>query len=249
MTVGTVVGRWLNACLGAFEALVFPWECRICGLEGARSPFCADCRAEILGAAGPSCPRCAMPIGPWSDPRGGCSECRGRRLGFDAAVALGPYQGPIRDLCLQLKQERNAWLAPWMADLLAEARLADLDLGGACVVPVPLHWRRKLKRGYNQAEALADRLARRLRLPLIRPIRRVASTPALATKRRSERARLMRGAFRITRAGRALEGRTVLLVDDILTTGATCGTAARTLKKAGAGRVIAVVFARAEGRP
>jgi ComF family protein len=248
----SVIGHW-QACLNwwgrAVGALVFPWECQVCGGEAGDSPFCAGCRAELLQASGSACVRCAMPMGPWANREGGCSECRGRALGFDRAVALGPYQGPVRSLCLALKHEPGAWLAPWLADVLAEARG---ELSGepkdAWVVPVPLHWRRHWERGYNQADALARGLADHLSLRLRRPLRRVVATPPLATASRTERARLMRDAFR-ARATPALKGRTVLLVDDILTTGATSGAAARALKKAGAARVVAVVVGRAEGRP
>jgi ComF family protein len=142
----------------------------------------------------------------------------------------------------------NAWLAPWLADLLVETRPEIRSVpGDSCVVPVPLHWRRQWYRGYNQADELARGLARRLRLRKVAALRRVVATPALARSGRVERARLMRHAFGTRRAG-AVEGRTVLLVDDILTTGATCGAAARTLKRAGAARVVVVVIGRAEGK-
>jgi ComF family protein len=230
------------------EALVFPWQCPICDGEAQGSPFCDGCRRELLEASGPSCARCAMPLGPWADRRGGCSECRGRSLGFDAAIALGPYQGPIRDLCLRLKREANAWLAPWLAELLVEARPeVGREAGDPRVVPVPLHWRRQWERGYNQADELARGLSRRLGLRKVHALRRVVATPALARAGRTERARVMRQAFAPRRSS-SVAGRTVLLVDDILTTGATCGAAARALKRAGAKRVVAVVIARAEGR-
>jgi len=238
---------WVSGCR-AVDALVFPWECLVCGTEADVSPFCGACRRELVEASGLSCRRCAMPLGPWSDRSGGCFECRGRSLGFDGAIALGPYEGPIRDLCLRLKHERNAWIAPWLAELVVEAR-AEVRLGPeeACVVPVPLHWWRQWSRGYNQAEALARGLADRLSLRLVRPLRRVTGTPPLARLGRTERAKLLRGAFRAERSP-ALRGRTVLLVDDILTTGATCGAAARELKRAGAKRVVVVVVGRAEGK-
>jgi len=232
----------------AIDALVFPWECALCGAPGEASPFCEGCRAELLGASGVPCERCAMPVGPWADRSGGCSECRGKSLGFDGVIALGPYAGPIRHLCLRLKAERNAWLAPWLAGVLAEARAEALRVpGDSWVVPIPLHWRRRWWRGYNQSEALALGLSKRLALRLARPLRRVRATPPLARSGRSERARAMRDAFR-AKASPSLQGRVVLLVDDILTTGATCGAAARTLKRAGAARVIAVVVGRAEGK-
>lgn len=245
--------QWAAEGCRALEALVFPWVCSICEGPGDDSPFCAPCRRVLLDdASGRACPRCAMPLGPWENQAGGCAECRGRSLGFDAALALGPYDGTIRDLCLRLKRERNAWLAPWLAEVLVEARAEVRQIpGDAWVVPVPLHWKRQWQRGYNQADALAGGLAKRLSLRLAHPLRRVGATPPLAFAGRVERAHLMRGAFEIRRrgaAGRGLSGRTVLLVDDILTTGATCGAAARVLKRAGAARVVVVVIGRAEGK-
>jgi ComF family protein len=184
-------------------------------------------------------------VGPFADLHGGCAKCRGRPQGFDAALALGAYEGETRNLCLRLKHERNAWLAPWMSGLLAEARRTDLDQlpSDAWVVPVPLHWWRRLKRGYNQAEALAHGLARRLDLSVHKPLRRIKPTDRLAQMGVTERIEALRGAFR-ARSDPRLKGKTVLLVDDVLTTGATSGAAARALKQAGAKRVIVAVLAR-----
>lgn len=250
------VRGWWTAGVETLLSLTLPWECPVCGTSddhGRAGPFCDDCRAALFETAGNACTRCAMPVGPWTARQGKCRECRGRRLGFDAAVALGPYQNTLRTLCLRLKHAPDAWLARWLAELLVEARPSLREevarSPGALVVPVPLHWRRRLARGYNQADELAYGLAQTLRLPRARPLRRVRHTGMLAGLGRSERARQLRGAFRVvSRAGPALKGQTVLLVDDILTTGATCGAAARALKVAGAKRVVAVVVARAEGR-
>ena len=116
LSVPRLLRRWCAAGAEALGTLVFPWECPVCGgnAEGQSAPFCLDCRAELLAAAGRACPRCALPVGPWGVREEGCGECRGRPLGFDAAVALGPYQGPIRELCLLLKDEHHAWLARWL---------------------------------------------------------------------------------------------------------------------------------------
>ncbi len=235
----------------ALDALVFPWSCPVCGAEGSGSPFCPACRQGILEqsarAAMSSCPRCALPVGPYADLRGGCAACRDRSLGFDSAIALGPYDGALRDLCLRLKHEQNAWLAPRLVDLFIEARhdaIRQLP-SDVWIIPVPLHWLRRWRRGYNQAEALASWLARRLGLPVSHRLRRVTATEQLAHKGRTERADIMHGVFR-ARSGGKLTGRAVILVDDVLTTGATCSAAARALKKAGAAQVIVVVIARAE---
>ncbi len=242
--------HWLGECGRAVEALVFPWECSVCADPAAGAPFCPGCRRELLDASPSPCERCGLPMGPFADHTNGCYACRGRPLGFDRAIALGPYQGPIRDLCLRLKHEPNAWLAPWLVDVLLESNPLLRDLpSGTCVVPIPLHWRRYWERGYNQADALANALARRLRVRRLWPLKRVEPTPPLVTLARTERLRIMHDAFRVkSSASATLKGRTILLVDDILTTGATCGAAARALKRAGAARVIAVVIGRAEGK-
>ena len=249
------IARLLGSARGALADLIAPLSCPICEAETTGSPLCRDCRAELLGAAGPACPRCARTVGPWAVVDGGCSACRGRPLGFDAAIAMGPYQGPIRDLTLRLKHRDDAWLAPWLAGVMVEARRDAIALEverardpGPVVVPVPLHWRRRIERGYNQAEALADAVARDLALRVARPIRRVRSTEKLAGSGRVARLATLKGAFAPRRGRADLGGRTVLLVDDVLTTGATCGAAARALKAAGAGRVVALVLARAELR-
>jgi ComF family protein len=241
----------LSALREAFDALVFPWSCPVCGAEGLGSPFCPTCREGILEqsarSALSSCPRCALSVGPFADLRGGCAACRDHSLGFDSALALGPYEGAIRELCLRLKHEHNAWLAPRLSDLFVEARRDAISQlpSDVWVVPIPLHWSRQWWRGYNQAEALACGLARRLGLPIHQPLRRVIATERLAQKGRTERADVVRGVF-LARSGRKLTGRTVILVDDVLTTGATCSAAAKALKKAGASRVVVVVIARAE---
>jgi ComF family protein len=189
-----------------------------------------------------------MPVGPWGSTGHGCPECEGRALGFDGAVALGPYQDSLRALCLHLKNERHAWLVPWLTDLLLEKQGDVLrGRGGDLVVPVPLHWTRRVHRGYDQAQTIAAALARRMGLPASRPIRRSRRTPPLAGLGRAARAEILGNVFQI-RPRVDVKGRTILLVDDILTTGATCGAAARVLKKAGAKRVHAVVLGRAEGR-
>jgi ComF family protein len=246
-----ILAQGLTSCAGAVDDLVFPWSCLLCGAEGAtvRGPFCMTCRTGLLAvaaAAGTSaCPRCALPTGPYADLQRGCAQCRGRSLGFDAALALAPYAEAIRDLCLRLKHERNAWLAPWLSSLFAEARQDELARlpRDTWIVPVPLHWWRRLERGYNQAEALAKGLSRSLGLRVCQPLRRIKATDRLAHKSTSNRMDAMRQAFR-SRHDPGLNGRTILLVDDILTTGATCGAAARVLKQAGAKHIVVAVLAR-----
>lgn len=229
------------------KAAAFPMLCRICEAETNGAAYCPACRNELKEAGASACPRCASTReGPWTWTADDCSWCKKRSLGFDRALALGPYSGPIRAACLELKDRRNAWLAKDLADLVVDAHLTAFEpLRGSLVVPVPLHWHRRLYRGFDQAGELAARIARRIGGKQACRLRRVVSTPPLADRTRRERAKLMEHAFRVHRPA-AISGRTIVLVDDIMTTGATCGSAARALKRAGAARVVAVVIARTE---
>ena len=209
------IGKGLTTCGRAVNDLAFPWACLVCGFEGAglQGPFCTSCRSELLKTAtGLSvCPRCALPAGPHANLHGGCTRCRGHYLGFDEALVLGPYEGTIRDLCLLLKHERNAWLAHWLSDLFSrEARNPDLLLlpRDAWVVPVPLHWWRRLRRGYNQAEALLKGSRWRIDLRVHQSLRRVKAADHLAYKDADERMQAMGGAFQ-ARRDRGLQGRTI----------------------------------------
>jgi ComF family protein len=230
----------------AADELIYDPRCKGCLAPIGRGQLCARCDAEILGAIKPSCGRCAMPVGPYVKvDEGGCYECRHRKLGFDAAIALGIYADPLKPYCLMLKHERAEPLARSLARLLLRARRAELA-GAEVVVPVPLHWSRKWKRGYNQAETIAGILAQELGTAWSNGLRRVRPTRKLAHLSRTARAEEVDGAFVLRRhAPAAIEGRSVLLVDDVLTTGATCAEAARVLKRGGAKRVTVAVLARA----
>jgi ComF family protein len=161
-------------------------------------------------------------------------------------VALGWYSGDLGGLCLELKRKPGAWLGEWLGYWLARYRRDRiLGLGVEVVVPVPLHWWRRWRRGHNQAERIAWGLARELKLPLRPALRRVRSVEKLASLSRTERLEAMKGAFSVVSENR-VRGRTILLVDDVLTSGATCGAAARALKAAGAKRVVAAVVARTD---
>lgn len=244
-------GSWKGYLVEAFDALLFPWSCAICDAPGDSGPFCVTCRRDLLAQsarfAEVACPRCGLRVGPYANLDRGCGACRGRSIGFDAVVAFGNYEGPLRELCLMLKHEREAWLARWLTELLAEARVDVLGAlpADACVAPIPLHWQRYWKRGYNQADALARELAKHLNRPYCNPLRRVVATEKLAARSATDRREIMHKVFRVKPWAR-ISGRTVILVDDVLTTGATCADAARTLRKAGAKQIVVAVLARTE---
>lgn len=228
---------------------VFPWSCLVCHGSAANGPWCEDCLARLKSRVTPMCPRCANPVGPWSPADANCADCERRPPSFRRAIAIGTYDPPVRELCLALKSVRKAWLGRRLAELLIDVKgpeLIEIAAKARFIAPVPLHWSRRLHRGYNQAEALALGLGKKLGLlPLPDgALTRVQRTPKLAFLSRTEREDVLRGAFRC-RPFPELTRASVLLVDDIMTTGATCNSAARALKAAGAAECFVAVIARA----
>jgi len=250
--MSTFLPSWLTNAVRAFfqgvTQLVYPGHCLLCGqpLPPEEPHFCAACHQSLFVDPLPSCPRCAGTVGPYSVVHGQCVNCRQEPLYFDLAMRLGPYDGPLREAILHLKHPQGEGLGELLGERWAERDRAQFQaLVLDAVVPVPSHWLRRLWRGYNQSAAVARGLAQRLGLPY-RPgwVRRIRFRRSQAGLSGPERRANVRGAFR-GRAGARLDGRSVLLVDDVMTTGATSSEAARALKEAGASRVVAAVLGRA----
>ena len=245
---------WLDYCtqtgrqLGrGLLHLIYPACCHFCGCSlTADGPFCDACRSALFTDVSAACPRCAATVGPFAVIGGRCAQCRDEAFSFDAALRLGPYDGLLREAVLRLKNHAGEGMAELFGELWADyAGSAFRGLGVDALVPVPLHWRRRWRRGYNQSEAVAHGLSKRLRLPC-RPawLRRTRATPMQTSQTLAGRRENVRGAFA---APLSLQGRNVLLIDDVMTTGATASEAARALCKAGAARVVVAVLARAHG--
>jgi ComF family protein len=171
--------------------------------------------------------------------------CRAGARAFDAAFCFGFYEGPLGELIHLLKYDGMKPLAGPLAEYLSRA--LPLDEGFDAVVPMPLHWRRRFERGFNQAAALAEGVARRRRLPLLNAVRRVRATRTQTGLTNAKRRENVSGAFRAGR-GRPLEGLRILLVDDVMTTGATGSACAAALKRAGAKSVTLLTLARVDRR-
>lgn len=235
---------WLRAA----RDFVYPPACTLCHASLANSdPLCGHCRDALAPAAGDVCRRCCAPVGPLLDTTHGCIHCRQDRFAFVRAIALGAYEGTLRDACLRMKHDPSPRLAGVLADLLLEHRGGELPRDIDVVVPIPAHWTTRLMRLAAPADAIATRVAAFLKAPcdlhILRKSRRTPRQACLPPARRREN---LRNAFRLV-SGVRVNGTRVLLVDDVLTTGTTASRAARVLAEAGAAEIHAAVIARGIG--
>jgi len=231
--------------------IVFPDECRVCGeslQEVSRVPVCSRCLAEPAPIhAEFFCSGCRTPFVSRAplDESGLCPLCRLGLSGFDAVYVYGSHEGALRKLVHLLKYSQMRPLAKPLGGLISRVlpREERFDL----IVPMPLYWRRRWKRGFNQADLLAREIGRRHATPVEGVVRRVKGFKPQSGLTNAQRRANVSGAFRVKR-GRRLDGMRVLLVDDVLTTGATAGACARALKRAGAAQVTLAAVARADRR-
>jgi ComF family protein len=244
-------GRAARLVAAAWRELadaLWPPRCRLCGGHADDGLACAP-HALPTGPPGARCGRCLAPL-PEGVPDGQrCAACRRRPPGYRRLVALGDYrsQPALRAWILALKHGGRADLArPLALALASQARRRGVAAGDELLVPVPLHPRRRLERGYDQAARLAEELERATGLALLRGLRRVRDTPVQGAAGSSSRAANVRCAFAPTRvAGGRVRGRRVWLVDDVVTSGATVAECARVLRRLGAVRVGVLALARA----
>ncbi|MGH2740386.1 MAG: ComF family protein [Actinomycetota bacterium] len=223
--------------MSGFIDLVLPASCAACG--SGEWPICGRCAPEVAVASPPWCARCGRPT---EEPIPSCSDCPPPPI--QAARAPFLYEGPIARALKALKF--SGWRA--LGHALAPAMVEVCDLDAEVVTWVPLAARRRARRGFDQAEVLARVVAPKLGVQVRNLLRRVRETPPQARRSAAERRRGLRGAF-IARASSTASIGSVLLVDDVLTTGATSAACARALQMAGARRVVVLTLARSLPRP
>ena len=249
----TTLSRWASFLAGGVTSIIFPSACRICEQElttASRLPICENCLSSFARITGPHCERCGQP---WDDDNDQydllplqCQNCATHNFHFAQVRSLGPYQGALVRAILLLKYERLEPLGHWFAKRLAECAQSDLALRKATIiVPVPLHPLRKKERGFNQVDLFAKPLARLMNLPY-RPIllMRTRPRPERHLLTHDERWDAVRGAFAMHSGGR-VDNLSVLLLDDVMTTGATLDACAGALRDAGAESVLGLTLARA----
>lgn len=242
----------LAQSLGAATlAFLYPDRCQVC--RRGRAPasegyVCASCRE---GAGGvrfirpPLCHRCGLPYPGEITSQFQCGNCAGLDLHFSQARAAVVAQSLTLEVIHRYKYHRALWFEPFLAELLINAAAPALAASGIdWLVPIPLHPLKRREREFNQAERLAVRLANATGLCLnAKLVRRVENTATQTLLTRGERAENMRGAFAV-RSADDLQGRRIVLIDDVLTTGATASACARVLRAAGATEVQVWTVAR-----
>ncbi|MGH9450038.1 MAG: ComF family protein [Terriglobia bacterium] len=257
----TDVFSLLHQSTSGIVSVLFPTACPICNREVMWSTgigICAVCRDAIKPWDGPICSRCGIPLASVAPADEGstirCGVCRRDGYEFDCARSYGIYAYPLRDLILQLKFRRRERWGSHLGELLAPAAhsLAMMRAGApVLIVPVPLHPARERERGYNQSTLLAAGLHRALKRDAPRVVQlearllvRSRPTPPQSGLHHGARQENVRGVFQMERTGRA-SGRSIILVDDVMTTGATVSACAHALKRAGAKEVAVLTLARA----
>jgi competence protein ComFC len=231
------------------ELLLFPSSCQVCEAlldKPGERVVCRGCLGKLKGADSPFCLCCGRFFDGAGEPHL-CADCLGKRPLFTRHRSAARYEGIAKDIILLYKYRGFAVLSGVLAEFVVHSLARDEDVwsGVEAVVPVPLHPAKEKSRGFNQARLLAKRLAKRKNFPLLTGrLVKVKQTEAQTSLDARAREMNLRGAFRVKKSA-GIKGKTVLLVDDVYTTGATIRECSAALKKAGAGEVRAVTIAQA----
>ena len=239
------IAGWIKSALD----FCFPGACTACQSEcDASLPLCEKCLLQLDAlATSPACGRCASPL---AYPDAPCPHCRGEGAKpLDCIIAIGLYEEPMRSMIHAIKYHRDWPLAEYLADCVLEReRARELLKEAQVLVPVPLHPLRQFSRGYNQASLLTARFHRRCRIAQSEALIRLRNTETQThLHSRTKREANLKNAFALVK-GKDIQGKRVVLVDDVRTTGATLRAAARELRKGRPRSLSAIVLAVADPR-
>lgn len=225
----------VRAALGWILEAVFPPSCASCGREGAW--LCDPCARSVAWMEEQACPFCHDQASGWRT----CRACAARHW-LDGAWAVARYEKPVTCLVQAMKFQGVMGVSRALPSLLS-GRVVMARERDAMLVPVPIHRRRRAERGFNQSGVIARCLEAELGLTAMQPLVRTRHTGPQVGKERAERLSNLRGAIRCSQG---MKNKNIILVDDVLTTGATLDECARALKRRGAASVTAIVLARGQ---
>ena len=237
------INSFIKTALRPVLDYALPPRCPGCGLiVEADDAFCLDCWGGMRFLGDPCCACCGLPFEHEMDDGTECGQCLADPPVFDSARAVLAYGDVARKVALRLKYGRRIGLARLIARHMARHVPASDEL---LIVPVPLHRWRLWWRGFNQSALIADHLGRATGLPTDKHgLLRTRATRPLRNMHPGQRAKAVRGAFALAR-GHRFKGRSILLIDDVHTSGATAAACARVLKRGGASRVHLLCWTRA----
>jgi len=244
---------WLRPLKRSWAAtldVLFPPQCDFCSLEleatGEHGQLCVGCRSQLTKVAERVCQRCGCPVPQVSSPDGRCAHCRKLELRFLRVAPYGWYRDELKQAVKRMKHSSHESLTVTIAKFAANRWASQLaDFQADLVTCVPSHWSRRFQRGTHAPENLAREASRSLRapvLPRLMACRRKVNKQSMLSF--ADRALNVQGAFRVTK-GYDIRDARIVLVDDVLTTGATANEATKELLVAGAAGVAVAVVARA----
>ncbi len=233
-----------------FLDVLYPRHCFACDKslhEEKDTYICESCMEIIEATEARRCSKCGLKSGPGITSSGnGCHECKNTNLGFEKSFFVSDNIEPVRTLIHQFKYKKHICLATplgsLLVNLLHQKTIGEID----SVVPVPLHWKKKRERGFNQSELMAKKISNKLYIPIsTNNLFRAKSTLSQTQLSRTQRQNNVKGAFKVKNPEMFYQ-KNVLLVDDVLTTGMTASECAKSLKRAGANKVLLVALARSK---
>ena len=236
-----------SAALQSIMDTLFPARCAACReLVGRHGALCSACWQNIHFIADPICFKCGLPFEYTIGESALCGRCMEQKPVFTQARAVFKYDATSKGQLLAFKYHDKTQLAPVFGEWLAHAIAADYATKTQAIIPVPLHYSRLLGRRYNQAALLAHALGKRINLPVLPDtLQRTRKTPPQSGMSRRQRIDNMRAAFRVApQKCPQIKGKSVILVDDVMTTGATLDACARALHDAGVPDVYVLTIAR-----
>jgi len=231
------------------SAILFPSRCGSCERLLVPGQFwCSNCWVQFAHAIErPYCPSCAQPLGPHQtvDQKNRCPNCRKSPIPLNGICRLGVYQFPLSQSIVHFKYHSKINLGHRLGEMLGELLAEQPWIGEIdAFCPIPIHWIRRLERGFNQSQILSEQLSTIINKPSIKLLKRTRPTVRQVGLTGSARMQNIKDAFGV-RKNWPVEGAVVCLVDDVMTTGSTLIEAVRTLKQAGVKKVYAAILAKA----
>ncbi len=246
------IKRWPHTAGSSLAGLLFPPRCVICQVDLDQAsdaiPICPVCRRGLAPPVANWCRKCGAPVTTPTTHTDDCVHCQDDKFPWETVIALGNYEGELSQAVVRTKSARGEAVAATLGRLLCEVRRESLlALKADVLVPLPMHWSRRLMRGTNGPDLIAAAIAKSLGVPLRAAwLKRQRLTPLQTDLTPTDRKTNQRKSFRVSRRAR-FAGRRVLLVDDVLTTGSTAADATKTLLTTGADAVAIAVLARGVG--